>query len=149
MFYSDKYSLADYVGFVDTDTTFINRDTHDDLFQGDKPKMYAVYGRPVNDFWVHCPASTFYALGKKEPFKGMSYFPVVGVSQILNVIKKDFNNELSSKQEIHNALAAARLKMLNGLSPIQKLLELLHEGSYMFSYEVSDNGAIKYLFFPI
>jgi len=71
----------------------------------------------------------------------------VGVSQILNVIKKEFNNELSSRQEIHNALAAARLKMLNGLSPIQKLLELLHEGSYKFSYEVNHNGAIKSLFF--
>ncbi len=71
----------------------------------------------------------------------------IGPSQILNVLKNDFGNTLSTRKEIHNYLAFARKEFLNGLSPIQKLLELLENGSFIYSYETSDTGTIKSLFF--
>jgi hypothetical protein len=71
----------------------------------------------------------------------------VGPSQILNVLKNDFGNTLSTRKEIHNHLEFARKEFLNGLSQIQKLLELLENGSFIYSYETSDTGTIKSSFF--
>jgi hypothetical protein len=42
----------------------------------------------------------------------------VGPSQILSILKKDFNNKLSGRKEIHNFLAETRLKMLGDKTPI-------------------------------
>ena len=77
-FWADNFTSSEYVGFVDTDTLFVSRVLHEDLFVGDKPRVQPIFGGPpLNSFWARVPSSTHRALGFKEKFKGMSYFPVV------------------------------------------------------------------------
>jgi len=71
----------------------------------------------------------------------------VGPSQILSILKKDFNNKLSRRKEIHNFLAVTRLKMLGDKTPIQKLLEILQENDFHYAYKTSVSGANTNLFF--
>jgi hypothetical protein len=71
----------------------------------------------------------------------------VGPSQILSILKKDFNNKLSGRKEIHNFLAETRLKMLGDKTPIQKLLEILQENDFHYAYKTSVSGANTNLFF--
>jgi hypothetical protein len=77
MFWADNFTSSEYIGFVDSDTVFSSVVTGEDLFVDGKPRAIVVYGRPLNEFWETVPSQTFYAIGKKEPFKGMSFFPVV------------------------------------------------------------------------
>jgi hypothetical protein len=51
----------------------------------------------------------------------------VGPSQILSYIKKDFNNQTTSRKEIHNFLASSRINMLNGKNHDENLLEILYQ----------------------
>jgi hypothetical protein len=77
MLWADNFTRAEYVGFVDSDTMFTSVITNGDLFVDSKPRAVVIYGRPLNFFWEATPNQTLFAIGKKEPFKGMSYFPVI------------------------------------------------------------------------
>jgi hypothetical protein len=73
----------------------------------------------------------------------------VGPSQILSYIKKDFNNQTTSRKEIHNFLASSRINMLNGKNPVEKLLEILYQKDFYFNYKTSEHGVITNIFFQI
>jgi hypothetical protein len=77
MLWADNFTSADYVGFVDSDTVFSSVITKEDLFVDGKPKAIVIHGKPLLSFWKLTPNQTLFAIGKKEPFKGMSYFPVI------------------------------------------------------------------------
>jgi hypothetical protein len=63
------------------------------------------------------------------------------------VLKKEFSNEVSGRKEVYNHLASARIKFLNGRSPMKALLDTLYEGPYKYYYSLDHSGAVKSLFF--
>jgi len=95
-FWADNFTQSEYVGFVDTDTLFVSRVLHEDFFVDDKPRMQPVYGGPpLNEWWSKIPRSTHRALGFKEKFKGMSYFPVVIKLSHLSFIREHIRKHLN------------------------------------------------------
>lgn len=77
MFWADNFTTAEYVGFVDTDTVFVTRVVDSDVFDGAKPRIIGLVGRPSNDWWAAIPPSTHAAIGQPEVMRCMTYFPVV------------------------------------------------------------------------
>ncbi len=73
MFYVEECFNKKYVGFVDTDTLFITSTTPELMFNGSKPIIIGRYGKTRYGWWK----GTQKALGKKEVFTCMTYFPVV------------------------------------------------------------------------
>lgn len=68
-------------------------------------------------------------------------------SEILSVIKKEFNNQTAIRRTIYNEISKGKNIFLNGRSPIQALLDVLKNGPYEVSFEVDDDGHIKSLYF--
>ena len=79
MFWADNFTDSDYVAFLDSDAVFVTFVTRRDLFDGDRPIIRGIYGPPPPDtpFWEKVPQMTSKVIGKDEPMKCMSYFPVV------------------------------------------------------------------------
>jgi hypothetical protein len=77
MFWADNFTTADYIGFVDTDTVFVTRVVDSDVFDGPKPRIIGLVGRPQNSWWAGVPPSTQAAIGQPEVMRCMTYFPVV------------------------------------------------------------------------
>ncbi len=73
MFYAEKCFDKKYVGFVDTDSLFVTSTTPELMFNGAKPIVLGQYGQTLFRWW----RGTSFALGKKEVFTCMTYFPVV------------------------------------------------------------------------
>ena len=79
MFWADNFTNSEYVGFVDTDAAFITYVDREDLFEDGKPVVNGRSGyRSVkadgNWKWT---VGSFVALGILEPFRCMTYFPVI------------------------------------------------------------------------
>eukprot|EP01031_Cornospumella_fuschlensis_P033098 gene33098-40037_t len=73
-FVADKFVQDEFVVFVDSDTLFHTYVDREDLFEHGKP---VIHGRhSFYNYFVHA-LRTVGALGIKEPFSCMSYFPVV------------------------------------------------------------------------
>ena len=77
MFWADNYTDSEYIGFMDTDATMLTYIDREDLFEDGKPVVNARGGRTVFDHTWSWAAGTFETLGILEPFKAMSYFPVI------------------------------------------------------------------------
>jgi hypothetical protein len=79
MFWADNFTDKEYVGFVDSDAAFITHIDREDLFEEGKPVVNAKSGNhPVDKNGVYKWAmGTYQALGILEPFRCMSYFPVI------------------------------------------------------------------------
>ncbi len=73
MFYVEECFDQKYVGFIDTDTLFVTSTTPELMFHRAKPIVLGHYGQPRFEWWK----GTSIALGKKEVFTCMTYFPVV------------------------------------------------------------------------
>ena len=77
MFWADNFTTSEYIGFMDTDATMVTFVDREDLFEDSKPIVNGRGGRALFDHtWVWA-AGTFETLGILEPFKSMSYFPVI------------------------------------------------------------------------
>ncbi len=72
MFLIEKCFDKKYVGFIDTDTMFVTSATPELMFNGSKPIMIGTYGYPI----FSRRKGTHFALGKKEAFNFMAYFPM-------------------------------------------------------------------------
>lgn len=79
MFWADNYTAREYVGFVDTDAAFITYVDREDLFEDGKPVVNARSGHHAvsSDGVWKWSVGSFVSLGILEPFKCMSYFPVI------------------------------------------------------------------------
>lgn len=78
MFWADNFTTAEYIGFVDTDTAFITYVDREDLFENGKPVVNGRGGyHPPGDGADTWSIGTLAALRVLEPFKCMSYFPVI------------------------------------------------------------------------
>ena len=96
--WADNYTKAQYVGFVDTDTVFVTRVLVSDIFKDGKPIVRAHYGKPRPDsWWDRAPEATFHAIGKKEPFKCMTYFPVVIKVKHLPLMREHIRKSLRNR----------------------------------------------------
>ena len=96
MMWADNFTKSEYIGFVDSDTLFVSRLLPEDLFHFDKPRVQPVFGGPpLNEFWRKTSLSTYLALGFKEKFKGMSYFPVVVKRSHLPFIREHIRKNLN------------------------------------------------------
>jgi hypothetical protein len=73
---------------VDTDTVFITAVMAGDIFVAGKPRVVVTYGEPKDRFWAQVPKSTHLAVGKKEPFRAMTYFPVVIKTSHLRLMRE-------------------------------------------------------------
>ncbi len=75
MFYAEECFDQKYVGFIDTDTFFVTSTTPELMFNRTKPLVIGRYGqhKKYKNWWI----GTQMALGKKEVFTCMNYFPVV------------------------------------------------------------------------
>ena len=78
MFWADNFTDNEYVGFIDSDAAFITYVDREDLFENGKPVVNARSGlRSMRDVSTSWAAASFEATGVLEPFKCMSYFPVI------------------------------------------------------------------------
>ena len=77
MFHAEKCFSRKYVGIVDTDTMFVTMVTPDQLFVDGKPVIIGQFGSAADQFWYEVSTMTEVALGRKEVFRCMSYFPVM------------------------------------------------------------------------
>lgn len=70
--FADELVDKEFVGIVDTDTAFVTQVTKEDLFDGDKPRVFGVIGVPsaiAPKFWERVPATTEYAFGLPYVFR--------------------------------------------------------------------------------
>ena len=79
MFWADNFTSREYVGFADTDAAFITYVDREDLFEDGIPVVNARSGyHPVSSDGVwRWTSGSFESLGILEPFRCMSYFPVI------------------------------------------------------------------------
>lgn len=85
MFWADNFTKAEYVGFVDTDCAFITYVDREDLFEDGKPVVVARGGfRYFDSVFSNV---TYNTLGILEPFRTMSYFPVIIKTSHLALIR--------------------------------------------------------------
>lgn len=96
MFWADNYTTKEYVGFGDSDCSFLTYIDREDLFENGKPVVNGRSGyHHANDGWDQAPKFTYYTLGILEPMRCMSYFPVIiktsHFQEIRNHISNHFN----------------------------------------------------------
>ncbi len=78
MFYADNFTTSEYVGFIDADVAFSTYVDREDLFENGKPVVNARAGyHGGNDGVSKWATGTLRATGFLEPFKCMSYFPMI------------------------------------------------------------------------
>ena len=77
-FYPEEYVNVEYVGFVDSDTTFTTVVTPKMLFADGKPTLQARIGQSYHQTHQECCSDmTEYFIGKKEVLQCMMYFPII------------------------------------------------------------------------
>ena len=94
MFWADNFTTSDYIGFVDSDAVFVTRVMDSDVFRNGKPRVTSCYGSPRDGWWETVPARTEFSLGFKEPFRSMTYFPVVIKREHLKEIRDHITQHL-------------------------------------------------------
>jgi hypothetical protein len=67
----------------------------------------------------------------------------VRVAEILNSLKSEFGNTISTAKEVHNELLIARREVLRGQSPVLALYESLERDSFEFSAHFNEDGALE------
>ena len=77
MFWADKYATGEYVGFLDTDSLFITLVNEDMFFEGDKPRVWGIFGTSANGWWSGVKVNTRYFLKLPQVLRAMNYFPVI------------------------------------------------------------------------
>jgi hypothetical protein len=78
MFWADNFTDSEYVGFVDSDTAFLTYIDREDLFEGGKPVVNGKSGHIGTDNIAYeWTRGSERVLGILEPFRCMSYFPVI------------------------------------------------------------------------
>lgn len=77
MFWADNFTNAEFVGFVDTDCAFITYIDREDLFENGKPVVNGREGIHPDESKAKWSNATYTTLGILEPFRTMSYFPVI------------------------------------------------------------------------
>ena len=112
MFWADNFTSSEYVGFVDTDAAFITYVDREDLFEDGKPVVnggagYRAIKADGNWKWT---VGTFVALGILEPFRCMTYFPVVikvsHLPEIRDFISRYHN--VSFNEAFYNNISSSR-----------------------------------------
>lgn len=71
----------------------------------------------------------------------------VRVAEILNSLKSEFGNTISTAKEVHNELSIARREELCGRSPVMALYESLERESFEFSAHFNEDGSLERLIF--
>lgn len=66
---------------------------------------------------------------------------------ILSTLKRQCDNQLATRRDVYNQVAAARVEILAGRSPIQALMETLRDGPFEFASDFDDQGHVTRLFF--
>ena len=101
--WAGNFTNLDYVAFVDTDTLFVGAVLEESLFENGKPRILAMFGDPTEPTE---PRGTLRAIGFKERFYGMCYFPVVvkieHLSAVRNVISNNFGFEFNKAYDLAN-----------------------------------------------
>ena len=77
MFWADRYTTKEYVGFIDTDSIFVSLVTDDMFFQDGRPSVHGFYGTSFFSSFARMKVGTYMFLGLKQVFKAMNYFPVI------------------------------------------------------------------------
>lgn len=77
MLWADLYVNASYVAFIDTDAVFTTVVTYQSMFIDGKPVVRGVTGEDDMKMWRLVPNMTQFVIGKPQPMRCMSYFPVV------------------------------------------------------------------------
>eukprot|EP00756_Hemistasia_phaeocysticola_P065029 Hpha_TRINITY_DN8243_c0_g1::TRINITY_DN8243_c0_g1_i1::g.112009::m.112009 len=88
MFFADKFVTSEYVGFLDTDSTFITQVTKEDLFMDGKPIVRGLRGWPMNGAHAFHTKNTFHMLKRKQIGWFMTYFPVIVKTAHLEGLRK-------------------------------------------------------------
>lgn len=68
-------------------------------------------------------------------------------SEILNVIQKEFRNQTAIRRTIYKEISRAKSVFINGISPMQALLDVLKNCPYEVAFEFYDDGHVKLLYF--
>jgi hypothetical protein len=97
MFWADNYSTSDFVGFIDLDVAFLTYVDREDIFEDGKPVVNARGGwHKGQDFVSEWAGATYTVLGILEPFKCMSYFPMVMKTAHLRELREFIENRYRS-----------------------------------------------------
>ena len=80
---------------------FVTYTDREDLFEGSKPVINGRIGNPQNSWWQPVPISTNWFVGKPEPMRCMSYFPVIIKREHIREMREYFLN-LHSSNDFHH-----------------------------------------------
>ena len=83
---------------------------------------------------------------EKEIIKSLSRNNI-SVSNILNVLRTEYNNTSSTSKEVRNEIHNIRQSTLNGLSPIQLLYNNINSSEYDSAIDFDCNGSITMIYF--
>ena len=74
----DLFSEATYVGIVDSDSLLVTPPTESDFFdENGLPRVIPRVETPTGLLWEGAAAASFFMIGKPQPFRCMSHFPVI------------------------------------------------------------------------
>ncbi len=136
-FYADNCFNKTFVGFVDTDTFFVTPVTPELLFNGTKPYVVGVYGNTNTDWKIGTKA----ALGKKEVFGCMSYFPVVvKVEHLIEMRQYMANLHNKTFLEVFQNFSVKENEY-SQFSIICNYLWYFHRDEYQFHAQLHTQGA--------
>ena len=98
MMWADNFTNKEYIGFVDSDAVFLTYVDREDLFEDGKPVVNARSGyHMTHKDGVHLwSVGSYETLGFLEPFKCMSYFPVIVKREHL----KDMRDFISQRHNL-------------------------------------------------
>ena len=109
MFWADNFTTREYVGFIDTDASFITYVDREDLFEDGKPVVNAKSGyHPVaKDGVWRWTSNSYISLGILEPLRCMSYFPVIIKTSHLSELRDYIANyhNMSFNEAFHEKIA--------------------------------------------
>ncbi|KAL3872446.1 hypothetical protein ACJMK2_040372 [Sinanodonta woodiana] len=129
-FYPEKVVTRPYVGFVDTDTVFVTRVTRNLLFEDDKPVVIGIYGEALHEWWANSSKVTATIFKSPEPFKCMSYFPVIikvrHIIELRNYLEKMYDMPFD---ELFKTFAKSNIAQFN---IICKYIWDFHRNEYNF-----------------
>lgn len=93
----DRYSSAAFIGIVDSDALLISPVHEENFFDNSgRPRVIPRVETPWGDLWKGAAHAANHFIGKPQPFRCMSYFPVI--------IKRDHLTQLRAHvEELHNA----------------------------------------------
>ena len=130
MFYPERCTSKQYVGYLDTDTVFTSRVIPDMLFEEGKPIVVGIYGNISNSFWGMAAKTTAKIFKTKEVMRCMSNFPVI--MKVEHMIKLRKYVETLHNMTFHEILQKKKVGYISQFNLMCQYIWLFHRDEYKF-----------------